>query len=135
MLAFLVLETIADQQQYVFQQSKYNLLPRQEALQADYQRGFRTTGLFAWSRHPNYLGELGVWWSLYLIGVFGVDKLLHWSMIGPFLLTLLFIGSTWFTEGITTEKYPAYQEYRKQVWPIFPKPKVPQTKLMNPNSL
>gem|GEM_PF-296724 len=135
MLAFLALETIADQQQYEFQQSKYHLLPRQEALQADYQRGFRTTGLFAWSRHPNYLGELGVWWSIYLMGACAMQNPLHWSLVGPFLLTLLFIGSTWFTEGITVEKYPAYQEYRKQVWPIFPKPRLPQPEVENSNCL
>ena len=121
MLAFLVLETIADQQQFEFQQSKYGLLPKREGFQSDYARGFRTSGLFSRSRHPNYLGELGVWWSMYVLGAIRTGEFFHWSIAGPVLLTLLFIGSTIFTEGITTSKYPGYCEYRKEVWPIFPK--------------
>ncbi|HCJ94491.1 MAG TPA: hypothetical protein DHV69_04570 [Sphaerochaeta sp.] len=121
LLAFLTLETIADQQQFEFQQSKYGLLSKRTEFQSDYERGFRTSGLFSRSRHPNYLGELGVWWSMYVLGAIGMGSLLHWSIAGPVLLTLLFIGSTIFTEGITTSKYPGYSEYRKDVWPIFPK--------------
>lgn len=120
-LAFLVLETIADQQQYEFQQAKYNLLERQEVLSADYKRGFRTTGLFAYSRHPNYLGELGFWWSLYVLSALSRGSFFHWTLMGPLLLTLLFIGSTTFTEWITKNKYEEYKKYQKKVWPIFPK--------------
>jgi steroid 5-alpha reductase family enzyme len=58
---------------------------------------------------------------MYVLGAIGMGSLLHWSIAGPVLLTLLFIGSTIFTEGITTSKYPGYSEYRKDVWPIFPK--------------
>lgn len=121
MLAFLVLETIADQQQYEFQQSKYGLLPKKQEFEHDYLRGFRTSGLFAISRHPNYLGELGVWWSAYVMGAAATGAAFHWSIAGPLLLTLLFVGSTIFTESITKGKYEAYEEYRQRVWPIFPK--------------
>ncbi|MDX9938684.1 MAG: DUF1295 domain-containing protein [Sphaerochaetaceae bacterium] len=121
LLTFLVLETIADQQQFVFQQSKHGHLPRLEDFEDDYLRGFRTSGLFAISRHPNYLGELGVWWSAYIMGSASTGSAIHWSIAGPILLTLLFIGSTIFTEGITREKYVEYETYRKTVWPIFPK--------------
>jgi steroid 5-alpha reductase family enzyme len=122
-LAFLSIETIADQQQYEFQQAKYGLAPKRENFEEDYERGFRTSGLFSLSRHPNYFGELGVWWSIYLLGASTTPSLLHWSIVGPLLLTLLFIGSTVFTENITREKYPEYESYRKQVWPIIPKVK------------
>ena len=30
---------------------------------------FLRSGLWAWSRHPNYLGEMGFWWGLYLFGL------------------------------------------------------------------
>ncbi len=125
-LFFLVLETVADQQQYDFQQAKYGLKDKEKSLEADYKRGFRTTGLFAISRHPNYLGELGVWWSIYMISVGSMGTLVHWSLFGPILLTLLFVGSTKFTEGITTAKYPQYKEYQERVWPIFPKLRRPE---------
>jgi steroid 5-alpha reductase family enzyme len=54
---FLAIETIADNQQWNFQQSKRNLIPKQEHLKADYKRGFLTQGLFAYSRHPNFFAE------------------------------------------------------------------------------
>ncbi len=116
---FLGIETLADQQQYTFQQAKYYLVPRSEALQQEYERGFRTSGLFRFSRHPNYFGELGVWFSIYLFCASFSPSLLHYSIAGPILLTLLFIGSTIFTESITQSKYPAYQAYRKSVPPIL----------------
>jgi steroid 5-alpha reductase family enzyme len=121
MLSFLTIETVADQQQYTFQQSKYGLMEKQKDYEEDYKKGFKTGGLFAISRHPNYLGELGVWWSIYLIGAANVGSIFHWSILGPIMLTLLFMGSTIFTEGITKEKYPEYGLYQKKVWPIFPK--------------
>jgi steroid 5-alpha reductase family enzyme len=120
-MGFLFVETLADQQQYTFQQAKYGLLEKCGELDEDYDRGFRTTGLFAHSRHPNYLGELGFWWSIYLFTTSTMGTVFHWSMVGPLLLTLLFVGSTIFTEGITASKYPSYEDYKKSVWPIFPK--------------
>lgn len=113
------IETLADQQQYTFQQAKYNLLPRVEEHAEDYERGFRTSGLFRFSRHPNYFGELGVWFSIYLFCVSFSQSILHYTLIGPLLLTLLFVGSTIFTESITKSKYPAYQAYQQKVPPIL----------------
>lgn len=113
------IETLADQQQYTFQQAKYNLLPRTEEHEADYERGFRTSGLFKFSRHPNYFGELGVWYAIYLFCASFSPSLFHFSLIGPLLLTLLFIGSTIFTESITAGKYPAYKAYQQSVPPII----------------
>jgi len=60
-ILFLVLETVADQQQWVFQESKYGRISKKEKFTKDYIQGFRTSGLFSISRHPNYLGELGFW--------------------------------------------------------------------------
>ena len=122
MLAFLTLETIADQQQYTFQQAKYGLLPKQKELAEDYSRGFRTRGLFLRSRHPNYLGELGFWWSLFAFCATGTKTLFSPALLGPLMLTLLFIGSTVFTEQITTSKYPQYRDYKKKTWPILFRP-------------
>lgn len=116
---FLAIETLADQQQYVFQQSKYGLLPKKEKWKTDYEQGFRTTNLFSRSRHPNYFGEIGVWWSLYFYGSFTTGKLINPSIAGPILLTLLFLGSTVFTESITQNKYPAYEHYKKRASAII----------------
>lgn len=113
------IETLADQQQYTFQQAKYNLLPRTEKHGGEYERGFRTSGLFKFSRHPNYFGELGVWYAIYLFCASFSPSIFHFTLIGPLLLTLLFIGSTIFTESISASKYPAYKVYQKEVPPIL----------------
>ena len=113
-LAFLAIETIADQQQYIFQQSKYNQLPKRDEWTEQYAQGFRSSGLFARSRHPNYLGELGVWFSVYIFASLAIGNFLNWSIIGPLALTMLFSISTIFTESITAKKYEAYHQYKKQ---------------------
>jgi steroid 5-alpha reductase family enzyme len=58
---------------------------------------------------------------MYLLGASSIGSLLNWTIFGPIMLTLLFIGSTWFTEIITSKKYADYAAYKKDVWPIFPK--------------
>ncbi len=116
-LGFLVLETAADQQQWRFQQRKAAGVAHDD----DVRRGFRTTGLFRYMRHPNYLGELGVWWCVYFWGAASAGVFLHWSIAGPILLTILFIASTWFTERITVSRYPEYPAYRRRTWAFIPK--------------
>lgn len=117
--AFLVIETIADQQQYTFQQAKYDLLPKQARLADEYAQGFRSSGLFARSRHPNYFGELGIWYSIYIFASLAIGNFLNWSLIGPLALTMLFSISTIFTESITAKKYEAYHQYKKQASAII----------------
>ena len=41
----------------------------------------------------------------------------------PALLTLLFIGSTIFTESITASKYPAYADYQRRTSMLVPLPR------------
>ncbi len=134
--AFLAYETIADQQQYVFQYLKYGpdrsdrapswfgSSPEEAsaALATDADRGFLTHGLFRYSRHPNYFGELAVWWTLYLFAATASGSVFGWSGIGAVLLTLLFFGSTAFTESISAARYPAYSEYQNRTSAIVPWP-------------
>ena len=42
------------------------------------------------------------------------------TLAGPVLLTLLFHGSTNFTEEITAAKYPAYAGYQRRVSRLLP---------------
>ena len=113
-IAFLLLETAADQQQYEFQQEKHRRRAAGEPLDADMARGFRTTGLFALARHPNFAAEQAIWCAFYLFGVAATGQWLNWSIIGAVLLILLFQGSTQFTEKISLGKYPEYAEYRRR---------------------
>ena len=45
------------------------------------------------------------------------------SIIGAVLLTLLFIGSTVFTESISASKYPDYAQYRRTTSMLVPLPR------------
>jgi steroid 5-alpha reductase family enzyme len=121
-LLFLLLETIADHQQWEFQQAKHGLAPAgaAERYYDEIQNGFRSSGLFRYSRHPAYFGELMVWWSVYLLTAVAADQLFHYSGIGAVALTLLFVGSTRFTESITASRYPAYAEYQQRTSAIIP---------------
>ena len=48
------------------------------------------TGLWAWCRHPNYLGEVGFWWGLWILGT-AAQPGWWWTAVGPLSITLLFV--------------------------------------------
>ncbi len=47
------------------------------------------TGVWAFVRHPNYLGEIGFWWGLYLFAL-AADPQAWWTGVGALAITLLF---------------------------------------------
>jgi steroid 5-alpha reductase family enzyme len=119
-LTFLAIESIADEQQWIFQSKKYELLKnnKKELLKGDYKRGFLTQGLFNYSRHPNFLAEMCIWWTVYLFSVdFDRDypNFKNWTIFGALFLSILFQCSTTLTELISKGKYPEYGEYQKEV--------------------
>jgi len=114
-LGLLAGETIADQQQWNFQQAK-------RAGGESFRPRFVQTGLWKYSRHPNFFFEQAQWWVLFLFGAIAAGSLLQWTVIGAVLLTALFIGSTVFTESITRSRYPEYAQYQATTSPIIPLP-------------
>jgi steroid 5-alpha reductase family enzyme len=115
-LAFLVGETVADQQQWTFQQWK----KAEQASGRDPRPRFLQSGLFRFSRHPNFFFEQAQWWVIFFIGATAAGTVLQWTVAGAVLLTLLFIGSTVFTESITLSKYPEYADYKKRTSALIP---------------
>lgn len=115
-LAALAGETIADQQQWNFQQWKKT----ERAAGREPQPRFLQTGLFRFSRHPNFFFEQVQWWLLFLFGCVAAGSLWQWTVIGPVLLVALFIGSTRFTEQISLERYPEYADYQERVSALVP---------------
>ncbi len=109
----LVGETVADQQQWDFHQAK-------RAGGPDFRPRFLTTGLFRFSRHPNYFFEQLQWWIVFGFGAVAAGSVLQWTVIGPLLLSVLFVGSTVFTESITRSKYPEYADYQAVTSPMIP---------------
>jgi len=88
--------------------------------QKDLDRGFLTKGLWAYSRHPNFAAEQSVWVGLYLWSCYVTETYYNWSGIGVICYLILFQGSTWFTELLSSGKYPEYKEYRKKVGMFVP---------------
>lgn len=119
-LFLLVFETAADRQMWRFQEEKKRLKAAGEEPAGEYRDGFISSGLFKYSRHPNYFAEVSIWWVFYLFVPIATGMWLHWTVIGAVLLTALFQGSIRFTEYISAGKYPAYSEYRRTVSKFIP---------------
>lgn len=123
---FLLLETIADEQQWAFHCKKKELLSTNDSLESlpePYNKGFNTTGIWAYMRHPNYLGEQAFWIALYLFTIPAAVTtygLFNWSIFGCLFLLLLFMGSSAFGESISSSKYPEYRIYQNQVFKYLP---------------
>lgn len=113
-IGFVVVEFIADQQQYNFQTEKYRRINNNLPL-GEYEKGFVSTGLWALSRHPNYASEQAIWIVFYLFSVVATGEWINWSIAGCLLLVILFKGSSDFSEAISKQKYPEYADYQKKV--------------------
>ncbi|KAI2626568.1 DUF1295-domain-containing protein [Hypoxylon sp. NC1633] len=125
-LGLVASEWFSDQQQWDYQTAKKQYqktakVPRDCAFaQEDLDRGFITSGLWAYCRHPNFAAEQTIWLMLYQWSCYASKTLYSWAGLGPLFLIMLFQGSTWLTELITSGKYPEYEQYRKQIGAHIP---------------
>jgi steroid 5-alpha reductase family enzyme len=79
------------------------------------------TGLWKYSRHPNYFGEIVMWWSIFIITIPFENS--FYFIISPLTITLLLV----FVSGIPMleKKYKgnaAFEEYKKQTSALIPMP-------------
>lgn len=118
MFCLIIIQTIADEQQHKYQTKKYELIKKNKELLGNYKKGFIDTGLWKYSRHPNYTCEQLIWITFYFFSVSATGEFLNWSIVGCLLLVLLFYFSAKFSEGISSKKYPEYIEYQKNT-PMF----------------
>ena len=121
-LFFLILETLADADMFTFQAAKYALSP-EDRLKSDDPRivaGFNFTGLYKYSRHPNYFAEVMQWVVIYLWGSYHIGT---WKNLGLVFVSVLFIlvfSSTFIVESESKSKYPLYELYQKGTSRFFP---------------
>jgi len=106
-----VLELVADKQMQDFRQKRED---RTQLLRS---------GLWRYARHPNYLGEITVWWGVYLV-LLSVYPDLWLLGVGALANTCLFL----FISIPMAEKHLAtykegYQAYLKETRMLFPFPK------------
>jgi steroid 5-alpha reductase family enzyme len=79
------------------------------------------TGLWRYSRHPNYFGDAVVWWGLYLLAAGGGA---YWTIFGPLVMTFLLLRVSGVTllERTITETRPGYAEYVARTSAFVPWP-------------
>jgi steroid 5-alpha reductase family enzyme len=82
-----------------------------------------TSGLWAWSRHPNYFGEILLWWGLWLFVPAAAPASWWWTLAGPVAITLLFsLVSLRLVTRRMLAGHPEYAERMKRVSAIVPWP-------------
>lgn len=80
------------------------------------------TGLWRYSRHPNYFGELCVWWGLFFIACDHPLALL--TIVGPIAYSYLILnvtGQATLDKKLARER-PGYKEYMQSTSGIIPMP-------------
>ena len=83
---------------------------------------FLKSGLWAWTRHPNYLGEMGFWWGLWLFGVAAAPQL-WWTIVGPLAITLMFrTVSLPMIETRMRERRPGFADWAARSSLVLPRP-------------
>ncbi|CAD6503172.1 BgTH12-02840 [Blumeria graminis f. sp. triticale] len=125
LVGLVIIEFLADQQQWDFQEAKklyLNSAQRPDQYKPEnLERGFVVTGLWSWSRHPNFAAEQAIWIIVYLWGCWTTRTLYNWTLIGAASYIALFQASTWLTELSSAQKYPEYALYRKNVGKFVPR--------------
>lgn len=104
-VAGLLVQTVADRQLAAF-------------AKADDGSGVLRTGVWRYSRHPNYFGELCMAWAVFGLAVGGGGG---WTIIAPILLTwsiLRFTGVSRMEKGISSRR-PGYDSYAKVTSPLI----------------
>lgn len=108
-LGFIGIESIADSQLRSF---------RRVSIAGD----FFKKGLWAYCRHPNYLGEIGFWLGIYLFLWSSKSYSGIWTVIGFVSMSILFkFISIPMMDRRNLEKRPGYKEYMETVPPLLPK--------------
>ena len=80
-------------------------------------------GLWSWSRHPNYFGEISFWFALGLFGLAASPADWWWVFIGTIAMAGLFLGASIpMMEQRSLERRPAYQDVIDRVPRLVPRP-------------
>jgi len=78
-----------------------------------------TSGLWRYTRHPNYFGDALVWWGFYL---FAAVSGVWWTIFSPLLMTFLLrrVSGVAMLERTLRETKPGYLAYEKRTNAFFP---------------
>lgn len=110
------IEVVADRQKKAFKAKPEN------------HGRFITTGLWAWSRHPNYFGEIVLWLGIAVIAVPHLSGWQYATLISPlFVFVLLkYISGVPMLEARADRRWgddPDYQAYKRNTRVLIPLPR------------
>jgi len=80
------------------------------------------SGLWRYTRHPNYFGDFAVWWGLYFVAMSYSGA--WWTVIGPIVMSVFLMrvsGVTLLEKSLTKTK-PQYADYIARTNAFFPGP-------------
>jgi steroid 5-alpha reductase family enzyme len=77
------------------------------------------SGLWRYTRHPNYFGDFCVWWAYYLFAVAAGG---WWTILSPLLMSflLLKVSGVAMLEKTITRRRPGYADYIQRTNAFFP---------------
>lgn len=110
----IVIEGVADSQKFVFKNKSSN------------KGKWISTGLWKYSRHPNYLGEIMMWVGIFLYCLVYINGIGFITILSPIYITVLLVA----VSGIPTlekeydKRYRGskqYQDYKKHTGILFPR--------------
>jgi steroid 5-alpha reductase family enzyme len=109
------IEAVADAQKQAFRNDPAN------------KGRFIHSGLWAWSRHPNYFGEITLWVGIALIALPALSGWQYVTLISPVFVYLLLtrVSGIPMLESRADERWgdePAYQAYKARTPELFPRP-------------
>jgi steroid 5-alpha reductase family enzyme len=82
---------------------------------------FLREGLWAWCRHPNYLGEILFWWGLFAFSL-AAGHVSWWAPVGAVAITLMFrLVSIPMIDRRMIERRPSYAEHAKKASALLPR--------------
>jgi steroid 5-alpha reductase family enzyme len=106
-LTGIIIETISDQQ-------------LRKHLRKGREEPFLSKGLWKYSRHPNYFGEVLFWIGLFIFSL-SSDSLIWWILPGPVLMLSLFLFiSVPMTDKRMLQRRRGYREYYKRTSGLIP---------------
>ena len=110
-IGFLI-EVVADNQK-----TKFRSIPENKDK-------FITTGLWSYSRHPNYLGEITLWLGVALMSFSSLEGLQLITLVSPIFtyLLLVYVSGVRLLEASGNKKWghlSSYQEYKKSTPTLF----------------
>lgn len=78
------------------------------------------SGLWRYSRHPNYFGELCLWWGFWSFALAADAG--GWTIVSPLLMSVLLlrVSGVTLTEKTIEERRPGYREYVRRTNAFFP---------------